>query len=51
MYFKQEYSDRILGKVEELASRVHLLKDRLAKQKEARTLLGTCPCPSQLRRV
>ena len=33
MYFKQEYSDRILGKVEDLASRVHLLKDRLAKQK------------------
>ena len=33
MYFTQSYSERIFGKVEDLASRVHLLKDRLAKQK------------------
>lgn len=33
MYLTQNYSERILGKVEDLASRVHLLKDCLAKQK------------------
>ena len=32
MYLKEGYSDRVLQKVEDLASRVHLLKGRLAKQ-------------------
>ena len=32
MYFNQDYSDRIFREVEEIASRVHLLKERLAKQ-------------------
>jgi len=33
MYLTQNYSECILGKVEDLASRVHLLKDCLGKQK------------------
>ena len=33
MYVTQNYSECILGKVEHLASRVHLLKDCLGKQK------------------
>lgn len=33
MYTNQKYSDGILRKVEDLASRVHLLKERMAKQK------------------
>jgi hypothetical protein len=33
MYLTQNYSERISGKVEDLYSRVHLLTDRLAKQK------------------
>ena len=32
MYFNQDYSDRIFREVEDIASRVHLLKERLAKQ-------------------
>lgn len=32
MYLKEGYSDRVMQKVEDLASRVHLLKGRLAKQ-------------------
>jgi hypothetical protein len=32
MYLKEGYSDRVLQKVEDLASPVHLLKGRLAKQ-------------------
>jgi len=32
MYFNQDYSDRILREVEDIASRVHLLKERLANQ-------------------
>jgi hypothetical protein len=32
MYFNQDYSDRILREVKDIASRVHLLKERLAKQ-------------------
>ena len=32
MYFSQDYSDRILREVKDIASRVHLLKERLAKQ-------------------
>ena len=33
MYLTQNYSEHILEKVEHLATRVHLLKHRLAKQK------------------
>ena len=33
MYLKEGYSDRVVQKVEDLASRVHLLKGRLARQK------------------
>ena len=33
MYLIDGYSDRVLGKVEALASRVHLLNGRFAKQK------------------
>jgi hypothetical protein len=33
MYLTQNYSECILGKVEHLASRVHLLKNCLGKQK------------------
>ena len=32
MYFNQDYSDRVLKEVEDLASRVHLLKERLTKE-------------------
>jgi hypothetical protein len=32
MYFNQDYSHRIFREVEDIASRVHLLKERLAKQ-------------------
>lgn len=32
MHFNQDYSDRILREVEDIASRVHQLKERLAKQ-------------------
>jgi hypothetical protein len=32
MYLNQDYSDRVLRGVEALAYRVHLLKQRLAKQ-------------------
>jgi len=32
MYLREGYSDRVLQQVEDLASRIHLLKDRLAKQ-------------------
>ena len=32
MYFNQDYSHRIFTEVEDIASRVHLLKERLAKQ-------------------
>jgi hypothetical protein len=31
MYFNQDYSDRVLREVEDLASRVHLLKERMGK--------------------
>ena len=34
MYFNQDYSDRILGKVEDPASRVHLLKERFNRRVE-----------------
>ena len=32
MHLNQGYSDPVLGKVETLATRVHLLKERMAKQ-------------------
>jgi hypothetical protein len=32
MYFNQDYSDRVGREVEDLASRVHLLKERMGKQ-------------------
>jgi hypothetical protein len=33
MHLNQGYSDPVLGKVETLATRVHLLKERMAKQR------------------